>query len=296
MDGSTACRVRRLSLRCAQSAEQGAVLAIALRAAPALEALALKGRLPPSALRALADAASACPRLSALTLESVGLEDPFEAESVFASLRAAPALEALCLAGNRLGDAGAAALARALLQPRHGLGGLLELDLRRTRCGGKGAARLWEALESPRLPLRRLLLGSNGLGCVEGQLELGLAVKGSATLACLDLSHCGMHAENVRQLARALWDNASLSQLVLRGNRVGNEGARLFGRALGANAGLQLLDLGDNGIDGAGAQALAAAVVANVGLRHLALEGNAIGEEGAAALDKARGARLTLYL
>ena len=80
--------------------------------------------------------------------------------------------------------------------------------------------------------------------------QVGLAVKGSTTLACLDLSHCGMHAENVRQLARALWDNASLAQLVLRGNRVGNEGAWLFGRVLGANAGLQLLDLGDNGIRG----------------------------------------------
>lgn len=178
------------------------------------------------------------------------------------------AAEEVCLAANGVMEAGAAALAEALLQrPPHALlGGLLSLDLSDNGIGPGGAAALSGALAAGR-SLLALHLGGNELG-----------PRGAALVA------------------EALRHNRVMRSLNLRLNYLGEAGARAVVALFNAPAGALVevdLSAAESGAMGAGgAHAVAAALRAGGAspLRRLVMRGNAVGDEGAAALAAALAA------
>ena len=66
-----------------------------------------------------------------------------------------------------------------------------------------------------------------------------------------------MGAEGAKEeIANALWNNRTLTELGLESNRIGTEGARAFEKAVLKNRTLAVLKLEDNGISADGVKAL----------------------------------------
>jgi WD40 repeat protein/Ran GTPase-activating protein (RanGAP) involved in mRNA processing and transport len=104
----------------------------------------------------------------------------------------------------------------------------------------------------------------------------------------LDLAGMELTSVEAKQLAQALFNNISLTELILLNPGghffIGDEGARALAEALKTNKTLKVLRLGSNRIGSAGAIALAKMLEANNSIELLDLHWNDIGDAGAKAL------------
>jgi hypothetical protein len=97
----------------------------------------------------------------------------------------------------------------------------------------------------------------------------------------LDLSHEGLSEANVKDLARALKHNHSLTGLNLGGNEISDDGAKDIAMALQINHTLTTLYLSDNQIRHAGAKDIAMALIDTHTLARLDVGANPISDAGA---------------
>lgn len=194
-------------------------------------------------------AAAALPRsgLRAVQLSGVALGEA-QALGPRAAARLVRALPA-CAERARLlglGERAAHELGRALRGPR--LRALRSLDLRANRIGPAGARALAEGVRES-AALAALELGDNAVGNA-GARALGEALVGGGApaLRALGLGLNRVGDAGAHHLARALRTGTALAALSLRGNYVGARGARALAAALrsGGSGGLRLLDLAGN--------------------------------------------------
>lgn len=136
-------------------------------------------------------------------------------------------LEELHVHGHLVGDVGAVAIGRALVQ--RSCGRLRTLSLEWNDIRDRGAKALAAALNA--CPIERL-----------------------------NLEHNWVSRAGAEHLASALATNTALRTLQLGGNNVGVGGARAFARALRSNRALRRLDLYNNHLGTAGAASLLPAV------------------------------------
>ncbi|CAM9682083.1 unnamed protein product [Ectocarpus sp. 4 AP-2014] len=195
----------------------------------------------------------------------------------------------LLLTGNdRLGDAGAKALASALKKD----GSLQVLDLTRCKIGDDGARCLANALRSNSC-LRELRLGYNDISADGAVALASLLHAGSSALECLELQ--GNHVGDAGAVALA-------DGLVGRNKRGGRRrgGAAKQGNSSRRGPGLRSLNLAGNGIGCAGGGALAKALVGGKGaggeggvvLEELELAGNALTLSASQAAAQAKSSSL----
>ena len=160
---------------------------------------------------------------------ALGASDP-SAESLYDPLEpaATSAMEELRLEGNRIGAAGAVALADAL--------------------------RVNHRLTS-------LSLALNPLG-PEGARAIASALKHNRGLTMLDLGECSIGEVGAAALGRALRGNTVLRSLKLHGNAIGSRGAASIAAALEINpTALRELNMRMNQVDAAAATTLLEAVI-----------------------------------
>jgi uncharacterized protein (TIGR02996 family) len=207
-------------------------------------------------------------RLRTLSLQSLSMERSRLAPDGAASLAAGSwdELRHLDLRGNRIGDAGAEALAGAEWISR-----LSFLDVHTNEIGPRGIRAL---LTGPRaVALGCVQLAGNPIG------DEGAAVIAAApTLAAvntLSLSHCDIGPEGAAALASST-GVAHLAGLNLMANRIGDGGAESLARSPHLKS-LRELYLNDNRIGDAGARALAGSPHLR-GLKTLGLPSNPISE------------------
>jgi hypothetical protein len=223
----------------------------------------------------LAVAVERIPSLQELHLPFAGLD---QIEDLAEALP--PTLTLLDMYQNRIGPAGAAALAAAL--PR--LSRLTTLQLSSTRIGTEGVAAL-----APVLPatLRVLELAGCGMGDA-GAAALGAALPGLPALTHLEISANGLTFAGLRALLPGLPE--TLQELLLDGNRFGPAGARevaallLRLRTLPMLPALQVLSLNGCHIGDEGVQVLAPSLRGHPELTELGLHYNDIGTVGVKAL------------
>lgn len=167
---------------------------------------------------------------------------------------------------NALGKATAAALAAppseetgALATPPPPIASLRELRLEGNRIGAAGAMALARAL-TVNEALETLTLALNPIG-PDGAKALASAIKHNPTLAHLDLADCGIGDEGAEALGNALRSNTALRTLRLQGNAIGAKGAAALAGAVQINpAGLRVLNLRLNQLDADAAAHLLEAV------------------------------------
>lgn len=167
----------------------------------------------------------------------------------------------LNLACNMLGDAGAAVIARVLLEHQT----LVHMDLSANDIGHQGANALFEALVANRS------VTSVDLSSRPGSLRNRLA------------------GHNAPGLERLLSENPVLARLTLQGTGMGSEAGRGLARGLGGNSTLTALDLTGNDLGPKGAAALAEALL-SCALEELCLADNKMGDEGLTELARSLGA------
>lgn len=180
--------------------------------------------------------------------------------AMLAPVLSCPQLSLTCLSlcDNRLGDAGAAWLARSMrCGSTGGSSSLLTLRLSRNSIGDQGARHIAHALSANR-SLTTLWLNANEVGPV-----------GAASLA------------------RGLSFNQSLTRIDLDRNRIADAGAASLAGALEKNTALQVVFLAGNEIDDSGAVALAASLRVNSTLKEVRLGGNRFAYQGTCALSAA---------
>ena len=139
--------------------------------------------------------------------------------------------------GERIGDRGASALAKALAQNTT----LLELRVWCNKLGEAGASALAEALKT-NSSLLILNLRVNNLGDA-GASALAEALKVNTSLKKLDLGKNKIGEAGASALVEALKVNSSLSELWLDGNKIGEAGASALAEMLKVNRSLSILDI-----------------------------------------------------
>lgn len=226
-------------------------------------------------------------------LDAVDLQDGRlgvgQVDDLARTLSAQHALTRLDIESNpQLGDAGVAALARAL--PAHA--GLRTLQLGETGLGDEGARAVARALAKlsrlEEIHLSENAIGDSGMAAVSGVLARQARLRVLALHANHKLGDAG-----VKALASALGRLANLEKLTLSDNKVGDGGAAAVAKALSrGHAHLNELTLGE-GVGDAGAEALGPALGACPALEWLSL-GTRLTAGGASAL--ARGLRGHLRL
>lgn len=224
------------------------------------------------------------------------------AGQIFAEARDLGPLRSLDLSRARLEDEGTIALVSS-----SAVRALVALDLGVDRIGPAGAAAI---AAGPFASLRALSLSNNPLG-PKGAASLSSS-KVLRALSSLDIGACDLGDDGATALSMGLYPE--LSSLVLSGNRIGPAGIRSL-LSTGALSHLTSLDLSDNPVGDEGAMLLAASAYleglesldlsrAEIGpagaralaegrprgLRALSLSGNPLGPRGALAL--AAGASL----
>ena len=170
----------------------------------------------------------------------------------------------LDLEGSELGDAGLGILAPAM----GGCGSLTHLFLPANRVGDAGARALASSLlgPPPHASLRVLDLGSNRIGDdgaagLQALLRLPAPEHTPVPLLELRLSENRIGPDGMRLIGDALRDNVQLSTLMLSGNPLGDEGGHALARALvsrkpGRPSALRRLYLGGTDLGDAGGLAL----------------------------------------
>ena len=202
-----------------------------------------------------------------------------------------PKITELKLESNKIGTAGARALAEAL----EGNQTLQQLHLQASHIGDEGAQVIAKAIENNRqIPLQQLQLETNQIG-ERGALAIAKAIENNRQipLTQLILSNNQIGTVGALMLSRAIENNPQvpLQQLSLGGNQIGDKGIIALAKAIEKNPQipLQTLGLGGNQIGDKGTQALAKAIENNpqISLQRLNIRYNEIGDTGAKALAKA---------
>lgn len=201
-------------------------------------------------------------------------------------------LRTLDLGFNRIGDRGAALLARALET-----NAVLErLYLSGNDIGPTGAQALARALAA-NSSLRSLHLSGNNVG-EDGAAHLADGLCANRGLRALYVGTNGIGSSGMARLADALTVNRSLRELTLGQNRIGSDGLRHVAAAIASGrTQLTTLEVGKNGIDHHGALALARALCSGANaLQNLYMDNNPLGDAGASAfgalLAKSAGLRV----
>jgi len=180
--------------------------------------------------------------LVALHLSDNGIRDA-GAELIAEALEGNCTLTALHLSRNSIGPHGAAKLAAVLAS-----GALAELDLSDNRLGDAGAVALAGALE-PTARLETLDLRVNSVGD-EGAESLALVLARNAALTALHLRDNCIGDAGAERIAEALQDNTHLTTLDLSYNhRLSRKGAQRMIAALEASFSLMTLHLRHNKSD-----------------------------------------------
>lgn len=203
-----------------------------------------------------------------------------------------PALRVLDCDGERLGDAGARIIAKALRRNRH----LRGLKLGNCRITDAGLVRLTRVLCSNEVVfshLRTLDFSTSSNPPVgnafgdEGARQLAELLGNLHSLKYLRAADCAIRDEGAVFVADALSRNTSLKTLDLSHNLISDIGAEQIGQALQTNRTLEGLYLWHNRVFHSGAEALALALASNNTLKSLGLGCNSIGDEGVKALSLA---------
>ena len=156
--------------------------------------------------------------------------------------RSDPSLKTLELPQARVGIAGAAALAEALLQNT-------EVETADHHCNEfpDAAFALFAPVVARNRTLRSLSFYCNYQvgepGSSPGVVQLAEALRGNETLTALDLGHCIVGDDGAVALAGALRVNTTLQKLNLENARIGAVGLRALLEAARANSTLQELDV-----------------------------------------------------
>jgi hypothetical protein len=159
------------------------------------------------------------------------------AGSLAPSLALMPQLTSLNLAGNFIGDAGAASLAPILAR----MAQLTSIDLSCNAIGDAGAASLAPSL-ARMAQLTSLDLGGNGIGAA-GAASLAPSLARMAQLASLDLSRNDIGDAGAASLAPSLALMPQLASLYLGDNYIGDAGAASLAPSLARLTRLTSLDL-----------------------------------------------------
>ena len=150
-------------------------------------------------------------------LERMRLNDFFDddgAAHLAAALAKHPKIEELRLDHNvRLGDRGAVAIANALM----GNTMLTHLVLVENRIGDEGAAALARMVSALNKTLAFLSLGDNAIGDA-GAVALAATLSGKNKLTALDLMENEIGDVGARALAEALKSNVQLESIMIKGN------------------------------------------------------------------------------
>jgi hypothetical protein len=178
-----------------------------------------------------------------------------------------PTLTTLDIGLNSIDDAGASALAEALLENIT----LTTLNIPVNNIRADGARALATALQQ-NATLTTLNISGNRIGDA-GASALAEALLENTTLTTLNIPFNNIHADGARALATALQQNATLTTLNISGNRIGDDGVRALAGALRQNRTLAVLDLSNQYISDAGLHTLADAIRQN-GMIHTIELGN----------------------
>ena len=184
-------------------------------------------------------------------------------------------LKSLNLSGNWIGDTGAKALSPIYRNLR-------VMCLKRNRIGNKGAAELAKAI----CDLSQIACNLSQFAC-----NLSLAICDLSQIACnlsqiaiVELGGNKIGAEGAEALAKAIISTccctSRLTILDLNQNLLCDEGAAHIAKALAVNKSITSLDLSINRIENKGAESLALALTTNTQLKILNLCMNQIGSVG----------------
>ncbi|KJE97322.1 hypothetical protein CAOG_07749 [Capsaspora owczarzaki ATCC 30864] len=196
----------------------------------------------------------------------------------------------LCLHNNKLGDAGATAIAEVLKVNTT----LKALGLAKNQIGEAGAQAIAEALEV-NTTMTSLSLNENRIG-EAGAQAIADALKVNTTLTDLVLAKNPIGDVAVQAIAEALEVNTTLTELYLWENQITCTGAQALAEALKANTTLTELDMGSNQIGDVGARAIAEALKVNETLTELLLYENFLTTDGVATFRQTGNAICELYL
>lgn len=129
----------------------------------------------------------------------------------------------------------------------------------------------FEPLKEVYMPLRRLELSDNRLGCDGTEVLSSLLRAPYQSLRTLFLDSCYVGDDGAKSIAQALLHNRYLQHLSLMHNRVGVSGIRAIAEALHRNASLLSLNVSHNVLGPLGVRALGDMLYHNDTLRKLSL-------------------------
>ena len=200
------------------------------------------------------------------------------AEALARSLEQNTALQSLTLCYNLISGSGAL----SLLAPRP-MKEIKLLDLRYNAIGDDGANALAEAIKSRNATLQNVSIRDNFVG-PRGVVRIAEALERNSSVEHLDLGKNNLGIAGAASIAKSLAMNQALRCLYLRSSRLNAEGVKLIASALRDNTTLEVLSLEGNEIGDIGAEALADALRYNTTLRSLHLANTRIGSHGALVL------------
>ena len=212
---------------------------------------------------------------------SKGMIGP-EGAMLIASVIPVTAVFELNLSSNKIGDAGAKAIAGALSS---GTAMVTNLYLYNNSIGDEGAKAIAEAMKVNAVMTKLSLMG-NKIGN-DGAIVIAEALKVNAVVNVLHLWNNSIGDDGAKAIAEALNVNAVVTNLQLGLNQIGAEGAIAIAEALKVNAVLTKLSLSENNIGAEGAIAIAEALKVNAVVTKLWLNNNNIGPEGAIVIAEA---------
>eukprot|EP01116_Phalansterium_solitarium_P011603 TRINITY_DN27338_c0_g1_i1.p1 TRINITY_DN27338_c0_g1~~TRINITY_DN27338_c0_g1_i1.p1 ORF type:complete len:632 (+),score=262.65 TRINITY_DN27338_c0_g1_i1:103-1998(+) len=182
------------------------------------------------------------------------------------------------LGSNSIGFDGAAILGEALLSS-----GLLHLSLSRNKIGDAGAKAIAQFIGSSRT-IQSIDLSHNKIGPAAGRF-LGLAMRDNQSLESINLEKNDLGSIGTKEIAEALRVSPSthLKVLILASNKIDERGAQDLSEMLRLNRVLVKLDLATNFLCDAGATHFGAAIRDNKTLQFLDISTNKIGDSGGRA-------------
>ncbi|XP_047649720.1 protein NLRC5 isoform X7 [Phacochoerus africanus] len=163
----------------------------------------------------------------------------YDVKLLLAQLRKGPQLDEVDLSGNQLEDEGCQLVAEAAPQ----LHIARKLDLSDNGLSVAGMQRVLSAVRTCRtlaeLHISLLHKTMVLMFAPEPEEQEGIQKR---------LTHCGLQAQHLEQLCKALGGSCHLTYLDLSGNALGDEGVALLAQLLPGLGALQLLNLSENGL------------------------------------------------
>jgi len=156
------------------------------------------------------------------------------------------------------------------------------LNVSNNKLGNGGAAAIARVIEACSPSLLSVDMRVNKISC-RGAEHLGMALRTNSTLTSLSISSNDFGADAAAWIASALEVNHVLQTLALDYNMIGDEGAEKMASALAKNTVLATLLMRSNEIRAPGAASLASALEVNRTITALDVSTNDIGDNGAEA-------------